>query len=104
MTSPLVKPAVGYITLSRLDSSRSRPAMDTANRSPAILVLLDALVRRLVGTQLQEARETQPSVRRAVAVAQLDDQFGTYPVRSAGILPRDRSGCERGRFGGERLQ
>src|SRR4051812_29977024 len=95
MTSPLVNPAAGNITLSRLESSRSRPSMETGNRSGAILVLLRALGRGLVGTDAQEAREAQPAVRRAIAVPHLDHQLRIHPVGASRILPRNSAGRER---------
>src|SRR5687768_744971 len=103
MTSPLVKPACGYITLSRLDSSRSRPSISTANRelafdtgfpppvgSGAIVILLHAFRGRLVRAQPQKSREPQPAVRGPVAVANLDHQLRAYPVRAPGILAGHR--------------
>src|SRR4051794_7390537 len=100
MTSPLVKPAAGYITLSRLDSSRSRPSTAIGSRSPAIVVLLRALRWCLVVTQPQEPGETQAPVRRAVAVSDLHHQFRSYPMGSPRILPRNRTGPERRRLVG----
>src|SRR5690242_21921340 len=90
MTSPLVKPAAGYITLSRLDSSRSRPPIETRNRSRGILVLLRAFLRRLVVTHPQEAGEAQATVRRPVAVADLHHQRRVHPVGALRILARNR--------------
>src|SRR4051795_3055623 len=95
MTPPLVNPASGYMSLSRLESSRSCPSISIENRSRAILVLLHALGRGLVGTQPQESGEPQPAVRCAVAVSHLDHQVGAYPVRAPGILPRHRARRER---------
>src|ERR1700753_3246977 len=95
MTSPLVKPAAGYISLSRVDSSKSRPSIETGNRSPAILVLLDTFCGTLVVPQAQEPGEAQPPVRGPVAVTHLDDQFRTYPVGPPGILARHGPGHER---------
>src|SRR3712207_2496536 len=94
MTSPLVNPASGYITLSRFDSSTSRPSISTAMRRLTIVVL-HALGGRLVRAQPQEPREPQPLVRGAVAVADLDHHLRTYPMRAAGILAGYGPGDER---------
>src|SRR5687768_14226596 len=105
MTSPLVKPAAGYISLSRLDSSRSRPSICTANRCLAtIVVLLGALLGRFIRTQAQETREPQPAVRGPVAVSHLDDQLGAHPVRAAGVLAGHRAGPERRLGTGQRRE
>src|SRR3954465_2339782 len=104
MTSPLVKPAAGYIVLSRLESSRSRPSIVTGNRSGAILVLLRAFLRRLVITQPQEARKAQATVGRPVAVADLDHELRLDPVGALRNLPRNRPRRERGTPPGQRLQ
>src|SRR4051812_34232162 len=101
MTSPLVKPARGYISLSRLDSSRSRPSIWTTNRSGAIAVLLGTVLGLLVSTDPQEPREPQAAVRGAVAVPHLDHQLRTYPMGAAGILARHRAGHEWRRGCGE---
>src|SRR3712207_6356977 len=99
MTSPLVKPAAGYITLSRFDSSSSRPSISTAKRCLTIVVL-HALGGCLVRAQPQEPGEPQPLVGRAVAVPDPDHRLRTYPVRAAGILARHRPGGERRTAGG----
>src|SRR5688500_14055425 len=104
MTSPLVKPTAGYITLSRLDTSRSRPSIWTAYRCLTIVVLLGALVRRLIRAQPQETREPQPAVRGPVAVPHLGDEFRAHPVRTAGVLPGHRAGQERRVTGLQRRQ
>src|ERR1700750_2160147 len=104
MTSPLVNPAAGYISLSRLDSSRSCPSIVTANRSGALPILLGALLGCLVVTQPQEAGEAQPPVPRPVAVADLDHQLRIDPVGAAGILARHRPLGERRGLGRQRLQ
>src|SRR5437764_521767 len=90
MTSPLVKPTSGNNTLSRLDSSIAHPSISTGNRLRAIVVLLQALPRRLVRSQPQETRKPQPVVGRTVAVLHLDHQFGPDPVGAAGIVARHR--------------
>src|SRR4051812_31966289 len=95
MTSPLVNPAAGYITLSRLDSSTSRPSICTTNRCLAILVLLRAFIRRLIRAQPQKTREPQPAVRGPVAVAHLGDQLRAYPVGAPGVLAGHGAGQER---------
>src|SRR3954453_9174904 len=103
MTSALVNPAAGYITLSRLDSSRSCPSIWTAKRSGAIVVL-HTLVGCLVRTQPQEPGEPQPAVRGAVAVPDLDHQLWAYPVRATGILAGHDARRERRYAGGQRRQ
>src|SRR4051812_22497043 len=95
MTSPLVKAAAGYITLSRLDNSRSRPSICTANRFDSAIVFLHTFRRRLVGAQPQETRKPQPPVGGAIAIADLDHQIRTYPVRPSGILAGNSPGRER---------
>src|SRR5215510_2636746 len=87
MISPLVNPVSGEMTLSRLDSSSSRPAMWTRTRS-GILDLLDGLV----GTQPHEPGEAQPPVPGHVAVPDLDHQHRPGIERVLSILARDRLG------------
>src|SRR4051812_31122978 len=85
MTSPLVNPAAGYSTLSRLDSSSSRPSTTTRIRS-----LIDDVLGGLVGPQAQEPREAQPPVSGAFGETQLHHHIWTYPDRGPRILARDR--------------
>src|SRR5262245_11513000 len=89
MTSPLVKPAAGYSTLSRLDSSRVTPSTLTTTRS-----LIDALRGRLVGPQPLQAREAQPAVRRLLPVPDLHHHLRAYPCGVLAVLA--------GQLGGER--
>src|SRR5687768_12553832 len=96
MTSPLEKPQAGYSTLSRLDSSTSRPSTLTVMRS-----LIGHLVRREVRAQPQEPGEPQPPVDRTLAELQLDHRFRAYPDGAAGILPREGVD-ERGAGGPQR--
>src|SRR5262245_26082756 len=104
MTSPLVKPAAGYRILSRLESSRSRPSIDTMKRSPAIVVLLHGVLRGLVVTQPHEPGEAQASVGGLVAVADLDHQLGAYPAGAFRVLAWHGAGRERRLPGGERFE
>src|SRR2546423_6456708 len=90
MISPLVKPIAGYSTLSRLDSSSSRPPTRTSRRSG-----IDALLRGQVRPQSQEPGEAQPAVRGALPVPDFHHDLWTYPGRVLRILPGQRFG-ERG--------
>src|SRR5436305_13058855 len=85
MTSPLVKPAAGYSTLSRLDSSNCCPSTRTSSRS-GIGDLLGSQVR----TQPLEPGEAQPTVRRPLAELDFDHFLGTYPDRVFRILAGER--------------
>src|SRR5438034_4543475 len=93
MTSPLVKPAAGYSTLSRLDSSRSRAPTRTRRRSG-----IDTLLRAQVRAQPQEAGKAQPAVRRALPVLDFHHNLRTYPGRVLRILPREFRGERRLRY------
>src|SRR4051812_13518581 len=98
MTSPLVNPAAGNRTLSRLDSSRSRSSNRTTNRSG----IVGTLFRQFVVAQPEEPREAEPAVGRLVAVANLGHELRSYPMRAFGILAGHRAGGERRIGGGER--
>src|SRR5262245_52124161 len=94
MTSPLVNPFAGYITLSRLDSSSCLPSMCTRIRSAGRSGIA-CLLRGLVRTQSDVPRKTQPPVASEIAVPDLDHGLRPYPDRAARVLARHRSG-ERG--------
>src|SRR2546421_9701118 len=91
MTSPLVKPAAGYSTLSRLESSNCCPSTRTSSRS-GIGDLLGTQVR----TQPLEPGEAQPTVRRPLAELDFDHFLGTYPDRVFRILAGERRRERRG--------
>src|SRR5690348_6138889 len=98
MTSPLVKPAAGYSTLSRLDSSSVTPSTLTDRRS-----FIDALRCRLVGTQALQPGEAQPAVRGLLAVPDLDHHLGPYPGGVLAVLAGQFAGERRG-VGDQRSQ
>src|SRR2546430_5740650 len=85
MTSPLVKPAAGYSTLSRLDSSNCCPSTRTSSRSG-----IGDLLGAQVWTQPLESGEAQPTVRGPLAELDFDHLLGTYPDRVFGILAGER--------------
>src|SRR5215469_4861007 len=82
MTSPLVNPEAGYITLSRLDSSSSRPAICTHTRS-----VIGRLRGGLVRTQAHEPREAEPAVRSQGAVPNLNHEDRLHIGRAFEVLP-----------------
>src|SRR2546430_17121473 len=91
MTSPLVKPAAGYSTLSRLDSSNCCPSTRTSSRSG-----IGDLLGAQVWTQPLESGEAQPTVRGPLAELDFDHLLGTYPDRVFGILAGERRRERRG--------
>src|ERR1700754_3305588 len=100
MTSPLVNPAAGNSTLSRLDSSSCCPSTLT---STLRLLLIDDLFRRLVGAQPQETREPQPPVAGTLPELHLDHLLRPYPDRGPRIVAGQPLG-ERVAVGAQRQQ
>src|SRR5690242_4187789 len=83
MTSPLVNPASGYSTLSRLESCRCRPSTVTLTLS----LVTCALLGGLVVADAQEARVAEHAGRGPLAVGHLDHQVRHAPHRVPGVLP-----------------
>src|SRR5262245_49689388 len=81
MTSPLVKPVAGYMTLSKLDSSSSRPAIRTSTRS-----FIGRLRGVLVGAQPDESWEAEPPITCQRAVPYLHHENRLNVGRSFEIL------------------
>src|SRR5262249_26442773 len=98
MTSPFVNPTDGYITLSRLESSRSRPAIWTRMRS-----FIGDLVGAFVRPQPDETGEAKLRVRREAGVSHLDHHRRRDEVRTLGVLARQRLD-ERGLRGFQRRE
>src|SRR5262245_49921235 len=85
MISRLVNPVSGYITLSRLDSSSSRPAMWTRTRS-----FIDRLLGCLVRPQADIPGEAKPAIAGQLPVPHLHDEARLGEDGLAGVLAWQR--------------